>query len=64
MAYKMFEAWAVAQQHCQAVKVLHSDCGGEFLSGEFDRYLQSQGTARKLTTDHTPKLNGILECLN
>ena len=64
MAYKTFEAWAVAQQHCQAVKVLHSYCGGKFLSGEFDRYLQSQGTARKLTTHHTPELNGISERLN
>ena len=64
MAYKMFEAWAVTQQHCQAVKVLHSNCGSKFLSGEFDRYLRSQETARKMTTHHTPKLNGILECLN
>ena len=63
-AYKMFEAWAVAQQHCQAVKVLHSNRGGEFLSGEFDGYLQSQGTVRKLTTHHTPELNGISERLN
>ena len=63
-AYKTFEAWAVTQQHCQAIKVLHSDRGGEFLSRKFDRYLQGQGMARKLTMHHTPKLNGILECLN
>ena len=64
MAYKMFEAWAVAQQHCQAIKVLHSDCSGEILSREFNKYLQSQGTVRKLTTYHTLKLNGISEHLN
>jgi hypothetical protein len=24
-AYKTYEAWALAQQHCKAIKVLHSD---------------------------------------
>src|SRR5229473_5354146 len=34
-AYKRFEAWATTQQHCRAIKVLHSNQGGEYLSGTF-----------------------------
>ena len=63
-AYKSFEAWAVTQHHCHAIKVLRSDRGGEYLSNEFNQHLVKAGTARKLTTHHTSQLNGIMECLN
>ena len=63
-AYKMYEAWAVTQHHCQAIKVLRSDRGGEYLSEAFNQHLQKAGTARKLTTHDTPQLNGIAERLN
>lgn len=63
-AYKMFEAWAVTQHHCKAIKVLRSDRGGEYLSEAFNQHLQKAGTARKLTTHDTPQLNGIAERLN
>jgi transposase InsO family protein len=63
-AYKSFEAWAITQQHCTAIKVLHSDCGGEYLSGAFDKHLAKAGTVRRLTTHDTPQLNGIAERLN
>ena len=63
-AYKMFEAWAVTQHHCRAIKVLRSDRGGEYLSKEFDQHLAKAGMARKLTTHNTPQLNGIAEHLN
>jgi transposase InsO family protein len=63
-AYKSFEAWAITQGHCTAIKVLRSDRGGEYLSGAFDQHLKKAGTARKLTTHNTPQLNGIAECLN
>jgi hypothetical protein len=56
--------WAIAQQHCTTIKVLHSDHGGEYLSGAFDQHLAKSGTARKLTTQNTPQLNSIAECLN
>jgi hypothetical protein len=62
--YKMFEAWAVTQHHCQAIKVLRSDRGGEYLSKAFDQHLAQAGTARKLTTHDTPRHNGIAERLN
>src|SRR5258708_5238733 len=63
-AYKRFEAWATTQQHCRAIKVLHSDQGGEYLSGTFDQHLAKSGTARKLTVHDMLQLNGITECLN
>lgn len=63
-AYKSFEAWATTQHHCQAIKVLRSDRGGEFLSNAFDQHLAQAGTARKLTPHDTPQLNGIAERLN
>jgi transposase InsO family protein len=63
-AYKSFEAWAITQGHCTAIKVLRSNCGGKYLSGAFDQHLKKAGMARKLITHDTPQLNGIAECLN
>jgi transposase InsO family protein len=63
-AYKSFEAWALTQDHCNGIKVLRSDRGGEYLSAAFDKHLAAAGTARKLTTHDTPQLNGIAERLN
>ncbi len=62
--YRQFEAWAKTQNHCVAIKVLHSDRGGEYLSEEFDKHLAATGTARQLTVHDTPQLNGVAECLN
>jgi transposase InsO family protein len=63
-AYKSFEAWAIIQHHCKAIKVLHSNHGGEFLSKAFDEHLAKMGIVRKLTPHDTPQLNGVTECLN
>src|SRR5258707_9410370 len=63
-AYKSYKAWATMQQHCRAIKVLHSDQGGEYLSKDFDQHLAKSGTARKLTAHNTLQLNGIAERLN
>ncbi len=62
--YKTFEAWALTQQHCAAIKVLRSDCSSEYLSDAFDQHLKSAGTARRLTVHDTPQLNGMAEWLN
>jgi hypothetical protein len=63
-SYKSFKAWAITQQHCNSIKVLRSDRGGEYLSNDFDKHLVAAGTARCLTTHDTPQLNGIAERLN
>jgi transposase InsO family protein len=44
-SYKAFEAWALAQQLCAAIKVLRLDRGGEYLSGAFDQHLACHGSA-------------------
>ena len=62
--YKAFEAWVLTQQHCTAIKVLHSDCSGEYLSEAFDQHLKSAGTAWQLTVHNTPQLNSVAEWLN
>lgn len=63
-AYRCFEAWAMAQQHCQAIKVLHSDRGGEYLSDAFDKHLAAVGMARHLTVHDMLQLNGVTKHLN
>ena len=62
-AYKNFAAWAQTQHGAQ-IKRLRSDRGGEFTSHEFTKYLQKEGTERRLTTADTPQHNGIAESLN
>jgi len=63
-AYKSFEAWALTQGHCRAIKVLRSDHGGEYLSDAFNVHLAAMGTACKLTVHDTLQLNGVAERLN
>jgi hypothetical protein len=62
--YKFFEAWAITQKHCTGIKVLHSDCGGEYLSEAFNKHLVAAGTAQQLTVHDTPQLNDIAKHLN
>jgi len=52
------------QQHCAAIKVLRSDCGGKYLSDTFDQHLKLAGTARHLTVHDTPQFNGMAKRLN
>jgi hypothetical protein len=47
-AYKSFEAECMTQ-HGARVKVLHSDCDGEYMGKEFVLHLRAQGTKQKLT---------------
>ena len=63
-SYKMFEAWVLTRQHCESVKVLRSDCGGKYLSKDFNAHLTTAGTVRRLMTHDMPQLNGVAECLN
>jgi hypothetical protein len=62
-AYKSFAAWAKTQ-HGVHIKHLRSDRGGEYTSGDFTKFLKSQGTERRLTTHNTPQHNGVAESLN
>jgi transposase InsO family protein len=62
-AYKAYANWAQTQ-HGVAIKRLRSDRGGEFTGNEFTKFLQEQGTERRLTTHDTPQHNGVAEALN
>jgi transposase InsO family protein len=46
------------------IKKLCSDKGREYLSMEFDRYLEDQGIKCQLTIHHSPQQNSVAECLN
>ncbi|THG92841.1 hypothetical protein EW026_g8206 [Hermanssonia centrifuga] len=61
--YQSFVALMKAH-HGAAVKLRHSDQGGEYLSNEFNTYLAEQGMKRRLTVHDTPEYNGVAERLN
>jgi hypothetical protein len=63
-SYKKYRAWTKTQQNTTEIKLLCSDRGGEYLSGEFSEYLDEMGTMRKLTIHYTPEYNGVVEHLN
>jgi hypothetical protein len=57
-AYKAFETWV--EKHLDTgIACLHSNCRGEYMSTELIAYLDSRGTAQKLTTHDTPNRMGF-----
>ncbi len=62
-AYKSFAAWAQTQKGVK-IKRLRSDRGGKYTSNAFTKFLEEQGTERRLTTHDTPQHNGVAESLN
>lgn len=62
-ACKQYEAWCHTQ-HNKAVKCLHSDPGGGYLSDAFKSHLADNGMEHKLTVHNTPEENGVAERLN
>lgn len=47
-----------------AIKIFHSDVGGEYMSTDFMTHLGFKGIVHRLTIHDTPEENGIAECLN
>src|SRR5882724_6112456 len=62
-AYLSFEAW-LKTQYGTKIKRLRLDCGGEYLSNEFNAHLTTHRIERRLTVHDTPQENGIAERLN
>ncbi|CAI7817824.1 unnamed protein product, partial [Closterium sp. NIES-53] len=60
------EVWLpmVERQSMRLVKVLRSDCGGEFLGADFTNFLKRNSIRHQLTCPGTPQQNGIAECTN
>ncbi|CAL2278968.1 unnamed protein product [Prunus armeniaca] len=46
------------------IKGLRSDRGGEFLSGEFNKFCEESGIQRQLTMTYSPQQNGVAERKN
>ena len=63
LAFKKFLAWA-KNQTSDHLFALHSDCGGEYLSGEMKAILDNKGIEHRLTMPHTPQQNGLAERWN
>ena len=62
-AYLLYEAWLETQYNAK-IKILRSDRGGEYLSGVFNKHLDSKGIRRHLTVHDTPEQNGVAERVN
>ena len=46
------------------IATLRSDNGGEYLSGDFKKYLESKGIHHELTVLYSPEQNGVAEMMN
>lgn len=62
-AYKTYEAWADTQMGAK-LKVLNTDCGGEYLRHDFVAHLKSKGTIQKLSIHDTHQESRVAERRN
>lgn len=62
-AFKNFKV-LVENEVGKPIKVLRTDRGGEYNSGEFDTFCKTHGIKRQLTTAYTPQQNGVSERKN
>lgn len=61
--FKEFEALTTNQTGL-TIGTLRSDNGGEYMSNEFQEYLQSKGVHHELTVPYSPQQNGVSERMN
>ena len=61
--FKEFRA-EVENQLGKQIKAIRSDCGGEYLLGDFKDYLTQNGIVSQLTARGTPQQNGVVERMN
>ena len=61
--FKIFKA-LTRNQTGKRLKVVRSDRGGEFRSGEFKEFCDKNGIKREYTIPGTPQQNGIVERQN
>ena len=62
-AFKRFKAWAENMLELK-IKWLRIDKGGEYMSNEFEEFLDSCGIKRQFTTRNRPQQNGVAERTN
>uniref|UniRef100_A0A2N9GH47 Integrase catalytic domain-containing protein n=1 Tax=Fagus sylvatica TaxID=28930 RepID=A0A2N9GH47_FAGSY len=51
----------VNTQFSLPIKVLRTDCGGEFTSNAFNQFCANKGIIHQLSCPHTPQQNGVAE---
>jgi hypothetical protein len=51
----------IETQFSLPIKVLRTDCGGEFISTPFNQFCASKGIIHQLSCPHTPQQNGVAE---
>ncbi|CAL2258380.1 unnamed protein product [Prunus armeniaca] len=61
--FRKFKAMTELQSGYK-IKGLRSDRGGEFLSGEFNKFCEEYGIQRQLTMAYSPQQNGVAERKN
>ena len=61
--FKEFRA-EVKNQLGKRIKAIRSDCGGEYLLGDFKDYLTKNGIVSQLTAPGTLQQNGVAERRN
>jgi hypothetical protein len=61
--YKIFEAWVSIHRQAK-IKILCTDCGGEYALNTFKNYLDKNGTHHEKTIHHSPSQNSVSERLN
>ena len=54
----------VEKQTGKSIKILQSDQGGEYKSGDFNKYCKDNGIVQQFTVPHTPQQNGVAERKN
>uniref|UniRef100_A0A2N9GBG4 Integrase catalytic domain-containing protein n=1 Tax=Fagus sylvatica TaxID=28930 RepID=A0A2N9GBG4_FAGSY len=52
---------SVENQLSQKIKILRTDCGGEYTSNEFNTHCASHGIIHHFSCPHTPQQNGLVE---
>lgn len=64
--FEKFCEWKsmVENQEDKKVKILRTDNGGEYTSGEFEKYLKKEGIRHELTIPKNPEQNGVAERMN
>ena len=64
--FETFKNWQLMVENLygRKIKILRSDCGGEYCSTDFENYLKSQGIVHQTTIPGTPQQNGIAERKN
>ena len=64
--FKKFQEYKkeVENQLGRNIKILRSDCGGEYMSDPFSDFLKENGIIHQLTMSYTPQQNGVAERCN